>query len=46
MHGKGHFIWPDGKEYKGYYCFDLKHGEGEFKWADGTVYKGEFRDGK
>ena len=46
MHGKGQFMWPDGREYIGMYSNDMKHGEGEFRWPDGTRYIGEFREGK
>lgn len=32
MDGKGSFIWPDGRSYKGDYKDDKKHGQGLFTW--------------
>ena len=29
MHGKGFFLWPDGKKYSGQYYEDKKEGYGE-----------------
>jgi hypothetical protein len=40
MHGKGHLIWPDGKEYIGEFIDDKRHGHGIFKWTDGRQYEG------
>lgn len=46
MHGKGCFIWQDGRKYVGEYANDKKHGFGEFTWPDGRGYKGEWFSGK
>ena len=32
MHGKGIFIWPDGRTYEGDYYEDKKQGRGVFIW--------------
>jgi MORN repeat len=48
MHGRGEFVWPDGKKYVGIvwlkplgeYLDDKKDGYGEFYWQDGKIYKG------
>ena len=32
MDGKGKFVWPDGREYVGYYKNDKKEGHGIFTW--------------
>jgi len=41
MHGKGEFIWSDGRKYVGDYNNDKKHGLGLFIWPDGKKYDGE-----
>lgn len=46
MHGKGVFIWPDGRKYEGEYKNDKKEGYGEFEWNDGRKYKGKWINGK
>jgi hypothetical protein len=46
MHGKGHLIWPDGKEYIGDFVEDKRHGHGKFKWKDGREYEGQWQKGK
>ena len=46
MHGKGTFIWPDGRKYLGEYVNERKHGYGEFYWPNGRVYKGHWKNGK
>ena len=46
MHGKGVFIWLDGRKYIGDYVEDKKQGYGEFYWKDGRVYKGNWHNGK
>ena len=46
MHGKGEFIWLDGRHFIGEYKFDKKNGYGEFEWPDGRVYKGMWKDGR
>ena len=33
--GMGHFVWSDGKEYKGDFKKGFMDGFGEFKWPDG-----------
>lgn len=43
MHGKGLFLWPDGRRYEGEYLADKKHGYGEFTWPDGRNYKGYWK---
>ena len=40
MHGHGHLVWPDGKEYTGAFADDKRHGNGKFKWKDGREYNG------
>ena len=30
MHGKGEFVWADGRKYNGEYLEDKKHGNGDF----------------
>jgi hypothetical protein len=35
MHGKGEFVWEDGRKYIGNYLNDLKSGYGKFEWGDG-----------
>ena len=40
MHGKGKFIWPDGRYYEGDYIEDKKQGMGRFVWPGGQVYEG------
>jgi len=46
MHGKGTFMWSDGRRYFGEYAQDKKNGYGEFMWPDGSSYKGDWLDGK
>lgn len=38
MHGKGVFVWPDGRKYEGDYLNDKKHGFGIFQFKDGRLY--------
>lgn len=45
MHGNGHFIWPDGKEYKGQWEFGKQHGIGILR-KDEKERKGEWKEGK
>lgn len=48
MHGKGTFIWADGRKYTGdvllalifQYVNDIKQGNGKFTFLDGSFYKG------
>lgn len=46
MHGKGHLIWPDGKQYIGEFEEDKRHGKGKFTWKDGREYDGGWVKGK
>lgn len=46
MHGRGIFIWSDGRKYQGEYINDKKQGFGEFSWPDGRCYKGQWKNGK
>ena len=45
MHGKGVYIWGDGRRYEGNYVNDLKHGYGIYFWIDGRKYEGEWANG-
>lgn len=45
MHGKGTFIWPEGKKYIGNYINNVRNGYGEYYYADGKIYKGIWKDG-
>lgn len=40
MHGRGKYIWKDGKCYDGEYEHDKKTGFGVFYWPDGKCYQG------
>ena len=46
MHGKGTYVWGDGRSYEGEYFEDRKHGFGIYKWSDGRVYEGDWHSGK
>ena len=46
MHGRGLYIWGDGREYNGDWKFNRIDGEGVFKWPDGKKYKGYWENGK
>ena len=46
MHGKGHMIFADGKQYIGDYDKDVRHGNGKFIWPDGREYDGRWVAGK
>jgi hypothetical protein len=41
MHGRGVFLWKDGRKYEGEYFNDLKHGEGIFTWPEVFDVKSE-----
>ena len=44
-HGKGTYVWKDGRRYEGEYKHDLRHGSGIFSYANGDMYQGEFENG-
>jgi hypothetical protein len=46
MHGNGHYVWGDGRVYKGCYKLDKKDGFGKYRWSDGRIYVGYWKDGK
>ena len=46
MHGKGTFLWLDGRKYEGHYVDDKKEGHGLFYWADKRRYDGGWKNGK
>ncbi len=46
MHGKGVYVWKDGRKYEGEYMYDKKHGHGIYVWADGRKYEGQWAYGK
>jgi hypothetical protein len=46
MHGVGHYIWGDGREYVGGYKNGKKSGFGKYTWADGRRYTGYWDNGK
>ena len=35
MHGKGQFVWPDGKTYEGEFVNEKKEGYGVYMMPDG-----------
>jgi hypothetical protein len=45
MHGKGDFIWSDGRKFRGVYRNGKKQGFGVFEWPDGRKYVGLWKDG-
>lgn len=46
MHGRGVYVWKDGRKYEGEYKEDKKDGFGTYTWADGKKYSGEWRNSK
>ena len=46
MHGRGSYIWADGRKYEGEYVNDKKDGYGVYTWADGRKYQGFWANGK
>jgi len=46
MHGYGHLVWPDHKQYVGSFQDDKRHGQGRFIWKDGREYDGGWVLGK
>jgi hypothetical protein len=46
MHGKGTYVWPDGRKYQGDYINDKKDGHGYYEFGDGRRYDGQWLNGK
>merc|ERR1712187_437415 len=46
FHGRGGFIWADGRRYVGAWRHNMMHGEGFFSWTDGRIYFGSYVDDK
>jgi hypothetical protein len=46
MHGRGKFVWKDGKTYEGAYEAGKKQGRGVMVWPNGIRYEGEWHQGK
>jgi hypothetical protein len=46
FHGKGKFVWNDGKWYDGEWVFGKKTGKGKYQWADGDWYDGQWLNDK
>mmetsp|Transcript_35099 Transcript_35099/g.40561 ORF Transcript_35099/g.40561 Transcript_35099/m.40561 type:complete len:97 (+) Transcript_35099:594-884(+) len=44
-HGFGVFVWPSGKEYRGYWKNGKMHGEGKVI-KDGVVTEGKWKNGE
>ena len=44
--GFGHFRWPDGSEYRGYFHDDERHGFGRLQAANGDLYEGMWECGR
>ena len=42
MHGKGKYVWSNGKIYDGNWKDGLMEGQGEFIWMDGSLYQGYY----
>lgn len=40
FHGKGTYVWQNGRTYKGQWNHGKMHGYAEFYWPNGTVYEG------
>lgn len=38
MHGKGIYVWEDGRRYEGEYINDIKNGSGKYYWPDGKKF--------
>lgn len=45
MNGKGMFVWPDGRRFRGQYKKDKKEGYGVFEHTNGNKYVGNWQDG-
>jgi len=46
MHGRGLYLWGDGRKYDGEYKEDKKCGFGIYLWSDGRCYEGFWDNGK
>ena len=46
MQGKGHYKWPDGRDFLGEFNQGKKHGLGRYIWPDGRIYLGFWENGK
>lgn len=46
MHGNGHLVWANGRQYQGQFKNDLKEGTGIYRWSDGQEYFGQWLNGK
>ncbi len=40
FHGKGNYIWPNGKKYEGNWINNKMEGKGTFNWPDGRKFVG------
>ena len=41
-HGRGLYIWRDGKTYNGEWKNGKMDGKGEFYWPNGSIYRGQY----
>jgi len=46
LHGPGHYIWEDGRSYRGQFVTGQRHGFGLQDWPDGRTYEGYWRGGR
>lgn len=46
MHGRGKFLWSDGRIYEGQYKNNKKEGFGIFNWPSGARFEGTWVNGK
>ena len=45
-HGKGTFIWQDGRKYEGDWKEGKTHGQGKYSYPDGSVETGRWEAGE
>lgn len=45
-HGRGKYLWADGRMYEGDWLQGKPSGKGKFSWPSGATYEGEFRSGR